>query len=37
MVIEKVAWEGISPEGITDLGHALLKLNEWTSLVQPSE
>ena len=37
MVIGKVTWEGIYPEGIADLCHALLKLNERKSLVQPSE
>ena len=38
MVIGKVTWEGgIYLEGIADLGHALLKLNERKSLVQPSE
>ena len=32
MCIGKVAWEGIYPEGIADLGHALLKLNERKSM-----
>ena len=32
MVIRKVTWEGIYSERITDLGHALLKLNERNSM-----
>ena len=41
MVIGKVArkgiYQGINTEGIAELGHALLNLNELKSLVQSSE
>ena len=32
MVIGIVTWEGIYPEGIAELGHALLNLNERNSM-----